>query len=114
VYVTIQGTEKTSAEISNIEVLKIPQTQALKIEATVANTGTVHIRPFGTIIILDSETNEIIKTLSTGKSLPIFPHFQQRLPTVWHAPEPGYYTAVVTIEVTEDILLQEKIEFIVE
>ena len=75
------------------------------------NTGTKHTRAKGSILILDSQ-GSIIDTISTGKSLPIFPEFQEKIPVYWECPKKAdTYSAVITLDLGDNVILQSEKSF---
>lgn len=111
IYITIQGNEIISAEISDMKVVEGPAVGSIKTEITLHNKGTVHLRPSGTLLFMDSKEN-IAKTLPIGESLPIFPDYKERIPVYYRELlEPGNYTAICTVNIGEGKLLQKKTKF---
>ena len=112
-YITIKGEEIISAEISDIKILEGPTIGTMKTEITLHNKGTVHLRPSGSLIFMDSEGN-ISKTLPIGECLPIFPNYKEKIPVYYHdLLQPGNYTAVCTINIGGGKLIQKKAPFTV-
>jgi len=111
IYVTITGTETIAAEISNIKVIEGPTIGTIKTEITLHNKGTVHLRPSGTLLIMDSKKN-IVETLSIGECLPVFPDYKEKIPVYYpEMLEPGIYTAICTINIGDGRLVQKKTSF---
>jgi len=83
----------------------------LKFTIDFKNTGTKHIRAKGSILILDSK-GSIIDTISTGKSLPIFPEFQEKIPVYWECPKKAEaYSAIITLDLGDELILQSEKSF---
>lgn len=57
VYLTAQGTEKTAGEIGDLVVRRLPQ--AVQAIATVKNTGNVHLRPSGVVLLVDDQGRQV-------------------------------------------------------
>lgn len=119
VYVFIEGTTKIQGEISKVNLEEIPlkdtfysDTNTIKINTSLKNTGSRHIRLKGNAVILDNQGN-ILKTLSTGKTLPIFPGFSEIIPIFWsgYPKKSAQYTAVITLDLGDDIIVQKEVNF---
>lgn len=111
VYLIIEGTEKLAAEIKDFKLIKDNQEQNIvEFQAKLKNTGNIHIRPKGNLIIMNSK-GKIVKNISSGEILPIFSGYAQIIPLWWKDPSPGEYTAVITIDLGNNSLLQKKIQF---
>lgn len=110
VYIAMKPGQKIGAEIQNIEAVSQGQTGGVTVKITLANTGNVHIRPEGSLLILD-EKGDVVKNLPIGKCLPIFPGYKEVVPVICKKLQPGKYSAVVTIEVQKGDLIQGKAEF---
>ena len=111
VYISIQEAQKIAAEITAVEVSAGPKKQSADFNITVKNTGTVHIRPLGTLVIFD-EKGEVAKNIPTGKPLPIFAGYSEVIPVGCPSLGAGTYTAVVTMELSRDTIIQKKIGFV--
>jgi len=112
VYVLIKGTEKISAQIKEISTFsEVAKKGGVKINLTVENTGNIHIRPFGTLIIFN-QNGEVVKNLSIGKSLPIFPGYKETISVACPKMPAGKYSAVATVEISKDNIIQKKTTFI--
>ena len=112
VYISIQGNENVSAVISDMSIAEGPTFDTLRADITLHNTGTVHIRPAGSLVLMDSRGN-IAKTLRIGECLPIFPDYKEKIPA-YMAGEPiaaGSYMAVCTINIGDGKLVQRKMQF---
>lgn len=110
VYISINGTQKISANISEMSASSAPQKGGQIISLTLENTGNVHIRPFGTLVILN-KNGEVVKNLPIGKTLPIFPAYKERIPVICRNLPRGTYTAVATVEISKNNLIQKKTTF---
>lgn len=111
VYITPAGNETVSATISDMKVLEGPTIGTIKTEITVLNNGTVHIRPSGNLVLMNSSGN-IEKTIPIGECLPVFPNYKEKIPVYY--PEmlrPDIYTAICTINIGEGKLLQRRTRF---
>ncbi|MCD6460438.1 hypothetical protein J7L67_07205 [bacterium] len=86
----------------------------IKFSIDFQNTGTKHIRAKGSILILDGK-GSIIDTISAGKTLPIFPGFNEKIPVFCEAPaKPGAYNAIITLDLGDEIILQSEKNFSVD
>jgi len=110
VYVAIKGYSEISAKIENFDVDQDIKKGIAIFEITLKNTSTKHIRPVGTIIITDS-TGQTITRLSTGRCLPVFSGYGEKIPVLWEDAQKGKYTAIVTLDIGAKEFLQEKLEF---
>lgn len=110
VYIAIKETEAMSAKVQEVKVNRDPESKMVTFTVVLLNTGTVHLRPTGNIIIMN-ENSQVAAKLPTGKCLPIFPEYGERIPVSWKPSRAGIYTAIVTIDIGTNQLLQEKIEF---
>jgi hypothetical protein len=110
-YITIRGKTHPGAEITDMRVGEGPRIGTIETDITVHNTGSVHLRPSGTLIFTDSQEG-IIKTLRIGECLPIFPRYKEIIP-VYFADmlEPGRYTAICTLDIGDGRLVQKKAVF---
>jgi len=97
IYVTVRGTEKNSWDIGDISVES--SSPNLRVAVVVGDTGNVHIRPRGTVEILD-EHKEIAGRLTLQYGQPVYPGQKRTYETLGpvSALKPGKYriTAVVT------------------
>jgi len=112
VYISIQDKENVSAVISDMSIDEGPSFDTLRADITLHNTGTVHIRPSGSLVLIDSRGN-IARTLRIGECLPIFPDYKEKIP-VYMAGEPiaaGAYMAICTINIGDGKLVQRKMRF---
>jgi len=111
IYIAIKGKRMISAEITDMKVIEGPTIGTIKTEITLHNKGTVHLRPSGNLIFMDSEDN-IVETVPIGECLPIFPNYKEKIPVYYpEMLESGNYTAICTINVWEDKLLQKRASF---
>jgi hypothetical protein len=110
VYISIKKKEVVSAQITEMAAAGELQKGGLVFNITIQNTGNVHIRPMGTLVILD-QNNEVIKNMPIGKCLPIFPGYKEQIPVLCPNMPPGRYSAVATIEIAKDKIIQKKTMF---
>lgn len=110
VYIAIKGNEKISAQIKDMSVVSEPKNGGAWINIVLENTGNVHIRPLGTLVVLN-QNSEVAKNLAIGKSLPIFPGYKETVPVLCPKLFPGKYTAVATVEIAKDQIIQKKTVF---
>jgi len=119
VYLKIKGRELIQVEIAAVTVKESPSgyyspqpdpsRRLLRVETTLENRGTVHVRPTGTVMIL--QKGGIVSANPLGKALPLLPTDTLHLPTLLPLPAPGSYTAVVTVEAKPGQLLQKQASF---
>ncbi len=110
VYISIRGKETASAKIEGISASSEPQKEGVAVNVALQNTGNVHLRPSGTLVILNQK-NEVIRNLPIGKSLPIFPAYKDIIPVICPKLPPGKYTVVATVEFAKDRIIQKKAYF---
>ena len=110
VYISIKGAEKIAAEITEMSAVLEPQEGGVKFNITLHNMGNVHIRPFGTLVIFNQK-EEVVKNLPIGKSLPIFPDYKERLLVICSKLPAGKYSAIATVEISKDNIVQKKTPF---
>lgn len=110
VYISIKNTEKIAAEIEDISTEPEFQKGGLIFNITLKNTGNIHIRPLGTLTILNQKS-EVVKNIPIGKTLPIFPGYKEIIPVLCPKLPAGKYAAIATIEIAKEKILQKKIAF---
>ena len=110
VYVTIHGRERIDVEISQVSVRAGQSSGLLRVDTTLANHGTVHVRPTGTLALLDAH-KEILQAYPLGKALPLLPSATLRIPTAVPLPPVGRYEAIVTVESHSGNVLQKQLSF---
>lgn len=108
VYATIKKSLKRSAAISNFTSAASEDKKSVSISITIKNTGTTHIRPKTSLVILD-KNGAVANRASLGEALPMFAGFKERLSTVWTPRFPGKYTAIATVDIGTEPLIQENI-----
>lgn len=110
VYISMKKDENISAEITDMSTAGEPQKGGLIFNITIKNTGSVHIRPMGTLIILD-QNSEVVKNLPIGKSLPVFPGYKEQVPVFCPKIPAGRYSAIATVEIAKEKIIQKKTMF---
>lgn len=110
IYISIKGNEEISAEIKEITIASVPQKDGAMINISLENTGNIHIRPFGTFIIFN-QNGDVVKNLPIGKILPIFPGYKEIIPLICPKLPAGKYSAVATVEISKDKIIQKKTGF---
>ncbi|MCM8782627.1 MAG: hypothetical protein NC828_06235 [Candidatus Omnitrophica bacterium] len=113
VYLSIKNTEKISVEIKDISAISSLKKGNVTIKITLINSGAIHIRPFGTLVIFN-QSGAVVKNLPIGKTLPIFPGYQEIIPVNCSGLAAGKYLAVATIEVSKNKIIQKKTTFVLE
>jgi len=111
VYISIKDSENVSAEIEDLSVISVEKTRGIQFVLTVENTGNKHLRPFGTLVVLNKNNGDLVRNLSIGKTLPLFPGYKEVISIPCPDLPSGKYTAVVTLELDEDIIVQKKAAF---
>ncbi len=96
VYLQIQGRQLRQVEVSEMSAKK-ERPRLLRIETTLRNRGTVHVRPEGALAVFKGVTSQLYRGAPLGKSLPLLPTASLAYPVVMPLPEPGRYRAVVTV-----------------
>lgn len=89
-----------------------PQAGTTRLLLTIANDGPIHIRPTGSVIISD-EQGAVVSRLPLGRTIPIFPKFQEGIPFALPTMIPGRYQAVATVQIGASNLLQQTLAFMV-
>jgi hypothetical protein len=116
VYLMIQGRERIEVEWADLSVKpgQPPWEQGvsplLRIEAVLKNSGSVHVRPTGTVTIVHRE-GSLYQTIPLGKSLPLLPGGTLKIPALLPLPPPGEYKAIVTLETAPGETPQREIAF---
>lgn len=114
IYAGIKGTEEINCEILNTKVIN--NKEKLKFAVKVKNTGNVHIRPDGSVIIMQKKN--FIKEVKFHKGLSIFPGKTHHIYTESADLPTGDYTAETVIKYGDIFgksksLKGEVIEFII-
>ena len=116
VYLMIQGRELIRVELAEASVrstafsLDKGGQPLLRAEAILRNSGSVHVRPTGTLTILHKEGG-LYQAHTLGKSLPLLPGGRLTIPAVLPLPPVGFYKAIITIEPNPGQMLQKEIPF---
>ena len=121
VYVMIQGKERVEVELSGVKAgrfegqkprqgMREPPPDLLRIDVTLKNRGTVHVRPAGTTALFDGE-GHLYRSSPLGKSMPLLPTAVMTIPALLPLPPAGSYRLVTTIEVQEGTVLQKETLF---
>ncbi|MDX9702900.1 MAG: hypothetical protein RBU23_07635 [Candidatus Auribacterota bacterium] len=116
IYISIKGTEIYKANIQNISILNSPKTSFL---INIANTGNVHIRPKGNIVIQKTEPpvpeyaeeykiifNQSQSVVLPGATRDLIGSFDDQI----NLPD-GSYKASINIEYKENDWISEEIIF---
>ena len=102
VYLQIRGRQLRQVEVSKLSVdaalEKKGLSNFLRIETTLRNLGTVHVRPEGAVAIFHQASGRLYRGAPLGKSLPLLPTASLTYPVALPLPEPGRYRVVVTVE----------------
>jgi len=119
IYIFVEGTTEIKGEITKVDFEEIPikesnlsPTKTIKINVTFNNTGSRHVRIKGNAVIMDSQGN-IIKTVPTGKTLPVFPGFGEVIPLFFsgYPQKSAQYTAVITLDLGDNVIVQKEANF---
>ena len=106
VYLKVHGRERIQLDIRQLFIHSDRfQPTTLRVETTLQNQGTVHIRPTGTLAILDANGG-LAFTTPIGKGVPLLPTATVKIPSWVPLPAPGHYKAVVTVEPQTDFFAQ--------
>ncbi|MBI4313234.1 MAG: hypothetical protein HY594_00305 [Candidatus Omnitrophica bacterium] len=108
-YVFIQGKDDLRGQLLSFGVETGPAAGIAKFMLGLGNEGKIHVRPSGTLLVAD-EQKKIVHRGGLGKTVPIFPRFQERIP-IWVPLQPGRYTAVATVDFGGPELMQREIAF---
>ncbi|MBI4227961.1 MAG: hypothetical protein HY600_06815 [Candidatus Omnitrophica bacterium] len=108
VYVLIAGRTGPSGRIAAL-VAEATQPGTTRLLLTLANDGATHLRPSGTVIVSNNR-GEVVSRLPLGRTIPIFPGFQEGIPFLIPL-APGRYTAVVTVQFGAPELHQQTLAF---
>ncbi len=121
VYLMIQGKDRVEVELSDVKAARFegqnpkdemrePPPDLLRIDVTLKNRGSVHVRPSGTTALFDGE-GHLVRASPLGKSMPLLPTADMTIPALLPLPPAGGYRLVTTIEVIEGVVLQKEISF---
>jgi hypothetical protein len=110
VYLQIRGRELVQVEVEQVSVEPGPSPGLLHVETILKNRGTVHLRPKGTLSILQ-ESGELVNSRALGMMLPLLPTATLSVPALFPLPPPGRYKAILTLETQLDQLVQKEISF---
>ena len=107
-YLLVEGRDRIEVEMEKVTVSRSPN--LLKMEVSLKNNGTVHVRPSGTIALFQ-EDNHRVRTVALGKSMPLLPTAHMTIPCFLPMPPAGRYRLVSTVEVREGTVLQKETHF---
>jgi hypothetical protein len=110
VYIAAKNSLRRSCIISDLSAALSSDKKSAEIYVTLKNTGTVHVRPATSIVVLD-EYGILSGKFSLGKSLPLFPDFGEKLSSVWKPRFSGRYTIVATVDIGTGALIQKSMSF---
>jgi len=110
VYIAIEKYLEYSCVISDFTATVSDKEKSVELVVKLENNGTAHIRPVTKLVILD-EYGTVINKISLGKSLPIFADFGEKLTTTWKPKFKGKYTAVATVDIGTENLIQKSVVF---
>ena len=111
VYLMIKGKERVDLEISQVRVsVSQSSSKLLRIESTLKNRGTVHLRPSGTFALFQFG-GELVRSGPLGRSVPVLPTATLTVPIILPLPPPGRYRIVITVEPQSEKVLQKEISF---
>jgi P pilus assembly chaperone PapD len=109
IYVTIPGTEVKQAELLGFA-YKRKGVQSHEFKLQIANTGNVHLRPTGTLVIRDGG-GAAVATLTLSNDV-VLPQSQRDLVLpLAQALAPGRYTAVISLDCGTPELIQGETAF---
>ena len=110
-YVLLEGRQAPSGRLVGLTASRGSQPGVVRLLLTLANDGRAHLRPTGTVLLLN-DRREIVHRASLGRTIPIFPQFQEGIP-LWFSLTGGRYTAVATVDIGGPELLQRELAFTV-
>ncbi len=111
VYLMIKGKERVDLEISQIQVSVTQSSEKLlRIDSTLKNRGTIHLRPSGTFALFQSG-GDLLRAGPLGKSIPVLPAATLTIPSILPLPPPARYRLVITVEPQAEKVLQREISF---
>jgi len=110
VYIAIEKYLEYSCAISDFTATVSDKEKSVELVVILENNGTAHIRPVTKLVILDG-FGTLENKISMGKSLPIFSDFGEKLTTTWKPKFKGKYTAVATVDIGTENLIQKSITF---
>ena len=125
IYLFIDGSSEIKGKIKNVELSNMStesqikesnkfRLNKIKFAVNLVNLGKRHIRAKGNIIIFDDKRN-IVDSLSMGKTLPIFPLFEETIPVYWSSPaKKQSYSCIVTVDTGNENILQTEKQFSVD
>ena len=111
VYLMIKGKEVVDLEISQVKVSTSQSSpKLLRMDSTLKNRGTIHLRPTGTFALFRS-SGELVRAGPLGKSIPVLPSASLIIPSLLPLPAPGQYRLVITVEPQAGKVLQKETSF---
>ncbi|MBI4335370.1 MAG: hypothetical protein HY589_01800, partial [Candidatus Omnitrophica bacterium] len=110
VYISVKDSGIIKGEIREIAVHEESQKGGVILNIVFENSGNTHVRPFGTLVIFNQD-GDVIKNLPIGKSLPVFPGYREVIPVICPKIPHGKYSAIATIEISKDNIVQKKTTF---
>ena len=109
VYVILEGRQTPAGRIVDLVAQPGPQPGITRVRLTVMNEGQAHFRPTGTMLITDA-AQQVVHRGSLGRAAPVFPGTQATIP-MWVQLPAGRYTAVATVDIGSEQLLQRELSF---
>jgi len=110
-YVTLEGRQTPRGRIAAFTATPGPKAGIVQLLLTIANDGETHVRPMGTVLVTN-DRREVVHRAGLGRTVPIFPQFQEGLP-LWVPLGAGRYTAIATVDLGGPGLLQRELTFTV-
>lgn len=110
-YVMLDGRQAPRGRIAALTASAGPAPGTTRLLLTIANDGRTHLRPSGTLIVAN-DRHEVVWRNGLGRTIPIFPKFQDGIPFLIPLP-PGRYTAVATVDLGGPELAQQEAQFTV-
>ena len=110
VYLKVKGKERVDVEISNLSLKPTKTPELFLVEISLKNQGTIHVRPGGSLVILDAGGN-LLTTYPLGKTFPLLPSATMTIPAFVSLPKPGRYTALAMVDVQGEEPLQKEVPF---
>lgn len=111
VYLIVEGREHASAEIRHVKINKGKTPDSPEVIIEILNTGNIHLRPSGNIVVEYAEGG-VIEETAQFKTLPLFPYYQGKVRVpLKELPLKTEYAITVNIDIGNGIPLQETVFF---
>jgi P pilus assembly chaperone PapD len=121
VYLQVEERRQVAIQIKKVELSTLQSgaqesgeelpPELLRIDTTLRNAGTVHVRPVGQFSLFDAEKGTLVRGTPLGKTAPILASADLTVPTLFPLPTAGPYRLVLTLEPGAGEMLQKEVFF---